>query len=339
MHSQWKRQTGSKHNLGRAVLRGLLGAGLAAACGVAGAQAYPSHAITIVVPFAAGGPTDLLARIMAERMGRSLGQTVVVDNTTGAAGSIGVGRVVHSAPDGYTVGIGHWSTHVVNGAVYKLNYDLQKDLDPVAEIASNPQLVVSNISVPAKNLTELTAWVKANQGKISVGTAGVGAASHVGGLYYANFIGAKLTYIPYRGTGPALQDLIAGQVQLMFDQASNSLPMVRAGKVRGYAVTQKTRLGSAADIPTVDEAGAPGLYMAVWHGLWVPRGTPKAAIAKLMAAAQESLADPAVAKRLFDMGQDIPERERQTPEGLRTFQKAEIDKWWPLIKAADIKVE
>lgn len=330
MHSQWRR---------RVFAHGLIALGLAAGCTTGGAQTYPSRPITLVVPFAAGGPTDVLARIMAERMGRGLGQTVVVDNTTGAAGSIGVGRVAHAAADGYTVSIGHWSTHVVNGAIYKLNYDLLKDLDPVAQIASNPQLIVSNIGVPAKDLKELTAWVKANQEKISVGTAGIGAASHIGGIYYQNFIGANLTYIPYRGTGPALQDLIAGQVQLMFDQASNSLPMVRAGKVRGYAVTQKTRLGSAQEIPTVDEAGVPGLYMAVWHGLWVPHGTPKEATAKLTAAAREALADPAVSKKLFEMGQDIPEKERQTPEGLAAFQKAEIDKWWPLIRNAGIKVE
>ncbi|HEX4326008.1 MAG TPA: tripartite tricarboxylate transporter substrate-binding protein [Burkholderiales bacterium] len=314
-------------------------AGLLTLAPAAQAQTYPSKPITLVVPFAAGGPTDVLARIMADRMGRGMGQTVVVENTTGAAGSIGVGRVAHAAADGYTVSIGHWSTHVVNGAIYQLNYDLLKDLDPVAQIASNPQLVVSNNAVPAKDLKELSAWVKANQDKIAVGTAGVGAASHIGGIYYQNFIGAKLTFIPYRGTGPALQDLIAGQIQLMFDQASNSLPQVRAGKVRGYAVTQKARLGSAPEIPTVDEAGAPGLYMAVWHGLWVPHGTPKAATMKLEAAAQEALADPAVSKRLFEMGQEIPGKEFQTPEGLAKFQKAEIDKWWPLIKAANIKVE
>lgn len=303
------------------------------------AQTYPSRPVVMVAPFAAGGPTDVLARIMAERMGRALGQTVVVENTTGAAGSIGVGRVARATPDGYTVSIGHWSTHVVNGAIYQLNYDLLKDLDPVAQIASNPQLIVSNNSVPAKDLKELTAWVKANQDRISVGTAGVGSASHIGGLYYQNFIGVKVQFVPYRGTGPALQDLIAGQIQLMLDQASNSLPQVRGGKARGYAVTQKTRLGSAPEIPTVDEAGVPGLYMAVWHGVWVPHGTPKAVVARLNAAAVETLADPVVAKRLFEMGQEIPAREFQTPEGLAKFQSAEIEKWWPLIKAANIKIE
>jgi len=303
------------------------------------AQAYPARPVIMVVPFAAGGPTDVLARIMAERMGRSLGQTVVVENTTGAAGSIGVGRVAKATNDGYTVGIGHWSTHVVNGAIYPLTYDMLKDLDPVAMIASNPQLIVSKNAVPAKDLKELTAWVKANQEKISVGTAGVGAASHVGGVYYQNIIGAKLQYIPYRGTGPALQDLMAGHLDIMLDQASNSLPQVRAGKIRAYAVTAKTRMPSAPDIPTVDEAGVPGLYIAIWHAFWVPHGAPRPVINRLNAAAVEALADPAVRQRLLDMGQEIPAREQQTPEALAAYHKAEIDKWWPLIKAAGIKGE
>jgi tripartite-type tricarboxylate transporter receptor subunit TctC len=305
----------------------------------ASAQTYPAKPLIMVVPFAAGGPTDVLARIMSERMGKSLGQTVVVENTTGAAGSIGVGRAVRSPADGYTLSIGHWSTHVVNGAIYPLNYDMLKDLDPVAMIASNPQLIVSNNNVPAKDLKELTTYVKANQDKVSVGTAGVGAASHIGGVYYQNLIGAKLQYVPYRGTGPALQDLMAGHIQLMFDQASNSLPQVRAGKIRGYAVTQKSRLVSAQEIPTVDEAGLPGLYMAVWHGIWVPHGTPKPVVAKLNTAINETLADNAVRQRLVEMGQEIPTREQQTPEGLGAYHKAEIDKWWPLIKAAGIKAE
>ena len=303
------------------------------------AQTYPARAVTMVVPFSAGGPTDTIARIMAERMGKALGQTVVVENTTGAAGSIGVGRVARAAPDGYMLSIGHWSTHVVNGAVYQLSYDVLKDFEPVAMIASNPQLIISKNAVPAKDLNELVAWVKANQDKVSVGTAGVGSASHVGGIYFQDIIGAKLLFVPYRGAAPAIQDLMAGQIDLMLDQAANSLPWVRGGKIRAYAVTAKTRLPAAPEIPTVDEAGLRGLYIAIWHAIWVPKGTPKDVVAKLNAAIVEALADPAVRQRLGDLGQEIPSRDQQTPEALAAYHKAEIEKWWPLIKAAGIKAE
>lgn len=313
--------------------------GLAATASAVAADSFPSKPVTLIVPFAAGGPTDTLARIMADRMGKSLGQPVVADNVTGAAGSIGVGRVARAAPDGYTLSIGHWSTHVVNGAVYKLNYDLAKDFEPVALIASNPQLVVARSNLPANSLQELVAWVKANQAKVSVGTAGVGSGAHVGGVYFQEAIGTKLQFIPYRGTGPATQDLLAGQIDLIFDQASNALPYVKSGKLRAYAVLADTRLPSAPDIPTTDEAGLPGLHVAIWHGIWAPKGTPKEVIARLNAAVVDTLADPAIRQRLADLGQDIPARALQTPEHLARFHKAEIDKWWPLIKAAGIKPE
>jgi tripartite-type tricarboxylate transporter receptor subunit TctC len=310
-----------------------------ASAGAVCAETYPSRPITMVVPFAAGGPTDTLARIVGERMRQALGQTIIVENTTGAAGSIAVGRVARSAPDGYTLSIGHWSTHVVNGAIYPLAYDLLKDLDPVALLPSNPQLIVATNGVPAKDLKELVAWVKANQSKVSAGTAGAGSASHVGGLYFEKFTDTHLTFVPYRGTGPAMLDLMAGQINLMLDQSSNSLPQVREGKIRAFAVTASKRLASAPDIPTVDEAGLPGFYISVWHGLWVPHGTPKDVIEKLTAAAQEALADPTVQKRLAELGQEIPPREQQTPEALGALQKAEIEKWWPIIKAANVRVE
>jgi tripartite-type tricarboxylate transporter receptor subunit TctC len=311
----------------------------AGALGSAQAQSYPNRPITLVVPFAAGGPTDTIARIMAERLRQSLGQTVVVENTTGAAGTIGVGRVARAAPDGYTVAIGHWSTHVVNAAIYPLQYDVLNDFEPISLIADNPQLLVTKNAVPAKDLKELIDWVKANQDKISVGTAGAGAASHVSGVYFQNVIGAKLQFVPYRGAGPALQDVIAGQLDLMFDQTANSLPHVRGGKLKAFAVTAKTRLPAAPDIPTVDEAGLPGLYISIWHALWLPKGTPKDIVDRLLNATRDALADPAVRKRLADLGQELPTPQQQNPETLRAHHKAEIDKWFPIIKAAGIKPE
>jgi tripartite-type tricarboxylate transporter receptor subunit TctC len=278
----------------------------AALAGSAGAQTYPSRPVTIIVPFAAGGPADAMARIVGDRMRTALAQTVLIENVVGAAGSIGVGRVARAAPDGYTVSLGHWSTHVVNGAIYDLNYDMLKDLDPVAQLPANPQLIVSKKSVPAKDLKEFIAWLKANEGKVSAGTAGAGSASHVAEIYFQNLIGTKFTLVPYRGTGPALNDLVAGQIDLILDQTSNSMNQVRAGTIKAYAVTAKERLPSAPDIPTVDEAGVPGLYISVWYGLWVPHGTPRDIVTKLNAAAMEAMADPAVRTRMTDLGLEVP---------------------------------
>jgi tripartite-type tricarboxylate transporter receptor subunit TctC len=305
----------------------------------AAAQDYPSRPVVMVVPFAAGGPTDVVARILAEGMRASLGQPVLIENVTGAAGSIAVGRVARSAPDGYTLSIGHWSTHVVNGAIYKLPYDLLTDLAPVSLLVSNPQLIVANPKVPATDLKSLVEWIKSNPDKVSAGTAGAGSASHIGGIYFQNFSHTGFLFVPYRGTGPAMQDLISGQIQIMIDQSSNSLPQVRNKLIKAFAVTSKTRLAVAPDIPTVDEAGMPGFYISVWHGLWVPKDTPKPIIAKLAAAVRAAFADPATRKRFLDLGQEIPPVEQQTPEALGAYQKAEIEMWWPLIKAAHIKVE
>jgi tripartite-type tricarboxylate transporter receptor subunit TctC len=310
-----------------------------AGAGSVAAQVYPARPLTMVVPFAAGGPTDTIARIMGERLRASLGQTVVIENVTGAAGSIGVGRVARAAPDGYTIGIGHWSTHVVNGAIYQLPYDVLNDFEPISLVAANPQLAVVKKSLPVSNLKELIAWLKANPDKASQGTAGAGSASHVSGVYFQSATGTTFQFVPYRGTGPAMQDLVAGQIDLMFDQAANSLPQVRNGNVKAFAVTAKTRLPSAPDIPTMDEAGMPGFYISVWHALWVPKGTPKDVTGKLTAAVVEALADPAVRRRLEELGQEIPPRDQQTPEALVAYHKAEIAKWWPIIKAANIKAE
>jgi tripartite-type tricarboxylate transporter receptor subunit TctC len=272
-------------------------------------------------------------------MRATLGQSIIVENVTGAAGSIGVGRVARAAPDGYTLSIGHWSTHVVNGAIYPLPYDLLRDLEPIVLLPSNPMIVVSKNAVPAKNLNEFVGWIKANEGKVSAGTAGAGSATHVAGVYFQNVTGTRFQFVPYRGTGPALQDLVAGQIDFIVDQASNSLQHVRDGKIRAYAVTASARLPSAPDIPTVAEAGLPSLDISVWYGLWAPKGTPKEIIAKLNAAAVQALSEPAVRQRFAELGLDMPPRDRLTPGALAAYQKAEIEKWWPVIKDANIKTE
>jgi tripartite-type tricarboxylate transporter receptor subunit TctC len=307
--------------------------------GPAISEMYPSHPITMVLPFSAGGPTDTLARIIAVRMQVSLGQPVIIENVTGAAGTIGVGRVARAAPDGYTISVGPMNSHVLTGAIYKLPFDLLKDLEPVALLANNPSVVVSKNEVPAKDLNELIAWVKANPEKVLVGTSGVGAATHLGGILFENLTGTHVQFIPYRGTGPSMQALVAGQIDLIFDQLSSSLPQLREGTIRSYALMAKTRAAAAPDIPTVDEAGLPGLYLPVWSGMWVPKDTPKDIIDKLNGAVVESLADATVRKRLADIGQEIYPREQQTPEALRAYHKAEIEKWWPIVKAAGIKAE
>jgi tripartite-type tricarboxylate transporter receptor subunit TctC len=305
----------------------------------AAAQTFPNKSITIIVPFAAGGPSDALARIMGEHMKGTLGQSFVVENVTGAAGSIGVGRAVRSAADGYTVSFGHLGTHVANGAIYPLSYDLLTDLDPVVLLPSNPMVVVSKNAAPAKNLKELLAWLKANQDKVTAGTAGAGSGSHIAGVYLQSLTGLKLQYVPYRGTAPALTDLVGGQIDIIVDQASNSMQQIRSGGIRAYAISDSKRLKAAPEIPTAEEAGLPGFHMTLWSALWVPKGTPKDVIARLNTAAVAALADPAVQKRLNDLGLEVPAREQQTPQALGAWHKAEIDKWWPIIKKAGIKPE
>jgi tripartite-type tricarboxylate transporter receptor subunit TctC len=307
--------------------------------GPAAAQNFPSRPITIIVPFSAGGPSDAMARILAERMKVTLGETVLVENVTGAGGSVGVGRAVRSPADGYTISFGHLGTHVANGAIYKLGYDLVTDLEPVALLPSNPMIIVSKKAVPATSLKEFLAWLKAQPAAPTAGTAGAGSGSHIAGLYFENVSGIKLQYVPYRGTGPAMNDLVAGQIDMIVDQTSNSIGQVRAGNIRAYAVTDSKRVESAADVPTVDEAGLPGFHMTLWSGLWVPKDTPKDVVAKLNAATVEALNDPAVRKQLENLGLQMPPKDKLTPEALGAWQKAEIDKWWPMIKAANVKVE
>jgi tripartite-type tricarboxylate transporter receptor subunit TctC len=314
-------------------------AAMLACIGSASGQSYPSRPISMIVPYPAGGPTDMIGRVVAERMRVSLGQPITIDNIGGAAGSIGIGRLARAVPDGYTFGIGNWSTHVVNGAVYRLQYDVLNDFAPVALIVDSPLLIVAKKTVPAKNLNELIAWLKANPDKASLGTPGTGSSSHIAGIFLQKLTGTRLQFVPYRGLGPAMQDMLAGQIDMMFDAPANSLPQVHAGNINVYAVTARSRLVAAPDVPTVDEAGLPGLYISVWQALFVPKGTSKAVVSKLNAAAVEALADPAVQRRLADLSQELPPRDQQIPEALGAFQRAEIEKWWPIVKGANIKAE
>ena len=306
---------------------------------IARAQTYPTRPVTLIVPWPAGGPSDTIARIIAERMGAALSQPVIVENVTGASGSIGVGRVARAASDGYTLCLGSWPTHVVNGAVFTLQYNVLNDFEPVSLLATQPQLIIARKAMPAKDLTELIAWLRANPDKASQGTSGGGSPAHVAGAYFQKETGTRFQFVPYRGVNLAVQDLLAGQIDMMIDLASNSLPHVRAGTVKAYAVTAKSRLAAAPDIPTVDEAGLPGFYTSVWHAIFVPKATPMIVVGKLSDAVVVALADGSVRQRFADLGMELFPREQQTPEVLGTFHKAEIEKWWPIIKAANIKGE
>jgi tripartite-type tricarboxylate transporter receptor subunit TctC len=305
----------------------------------ANGQAYPARPIVMVAPFAAGAPVDTVGRIVAKRMSRSLGQQIVVENVAGAGGSLGVARAARAAADGYTISLGNFSSHVLVESVYPVQFDVLRDFEPVALLASNPQLIISRNDLPAHDLKGLIAWLKANPDKASAGIAGVGSVSHVAGVFFQRETGTRVQFVPYRGVNLAQRDLIGGQIDLLFDQAVNALTNVRAGKIKAYAVTAKARLASAPDIPTVDEAGLPGFYMSVWNALWVPRGTPGDVVAKLNAAAIAALADDNVRRRMNDLGLEIPPLDQQTPEALGAFHKAEVAKWWPVVRSANIKPE
>ena len=314
-------------------------AAAAAIISPAAAQVYPSRPIKIVVPFPAGGAFDVIARILTEHMKVSLGQPVIIENIGGATGSIGVGRVARAEPDGYTLIFGIWSTHVINGAVYALPYDVVKDFAPISLVTTAPQVIVSSNAVPATNLRELVAWLKANPDRATLATFGSGSPQHIAGILIQQLTGAQFRFVPYRGAAPAMQDLLGGQIDLGILQPTVAMPQVRSGKIRAYAVTAKKRLSGAPDIPTVDEAGLPGVYLSVWSALWAPKGTPNRIIAQLNAAVVSALGDPEVRQRLAAIGQEIPPREQQTPEALAAFQAAEIAKWWPIVKAANIKAD
>jgi tripartite-type tricarboxylate transporter receptor subunit TctC len=315
----------------------LLSAMIAVTNDAATAQTYPARPITLVVPFPPGGATDAISRVLTEHMRSSLGQPIVIENVAGAGGNTGIARVWRAEPDGYTLVIGHWGSHVVNGATYTLSYDLLNDFEPIAWLANTPQWIITRKTMPANNLQELVAWVKANNA--TAGTIGAAGPGVVAGAYFKKLTGASFTYVPYRGGAPAIQDLVAGQIDLLFDQAANSLAQFRSGNVKAYAVMAPKRWAAAPDVLTVDEAGVPNLYATYWHGMWAPKGTPKEIIAKLNAAIVAALADSGVRDKLANIGQDIPARDQQTPEALAAQHKAEIEKWWPIIKAANIKAE
>ena len=300
------------------------------------AQTFPSRQITLIVPFPPGGSTDVAARIMAEKMRPLLGQPVIIENVGGAGGSIAVGRLARAAPDGHTIDIGQWDTHV-GSIIYPLTYDLQKDFEPIGLVSVNPQLMVAKKALPADDLKGLVAWMKANPGKITF--VNQNAAAQVTGILFEQATGQKVQFIPYRGAGPAMTDLVSGQVDLLVVQGAVALPQVRGGTIKAIANLSPQRSASMPDIPTSDETGVPGLYMSGWFGFFAPKGTPKDIIAKLNSAMIQALADPAVRARFTELGLDVASREQQTPEGLAAFQKAEIEKWWPIIKAAGVKGE
>jgi tripartite-type tricarboxylate transporter receptor subunit TctC len=300
------------------------------------AQTYPSRQVTLVVPFPPGGSTDVAARILAERMRPVLGQPVIIENVGGAGGSIAVGRVARAAPDGYTIDIGQWDTHV-GSIIYPLTYDLQKDFEPIGLISVNPQLMVAKKTLPADDLRGLVAWMKANPGKATF--VNQNAAAQVSGILLQQLTGTQVQFIPYRGAGPAMTDLISGQVDLLVVQGAVALPQVRGGTIKAIANLSPRRSATMPDIPTSDEGGVNGLYMSGWFGFFAPKGTPKDVIAKLNGAMVEALADPAVRARFAELGLDVASREQQAPEGLAAFHKAEIEKWWPIIKSAGVKPE
>jgi tripartite-type tricarboxylate transporter receptor subunit TctC len=303
------------------------------------AQDYPSRPVTLIAPFPAGGPADGIARVVAEPMRAVLGQTVVVENVAGAGGNIGVGRLARAAPDGYTIGLGQWSTHVVNQITYSLPYHVIDDFEPISLLTITPQLIIGRKDFPAKDAKELVAWLKANPGKATAATVGAAGGAQVSSMYFEQAIGTKFRFIPYRGGHAAMVDLLAGRVDLMLDQAANAVNQVRSGGIKAYAVMAKARWPELPDVPSVDELGLPGLHVAYWHALWAPKGTPKPIIAKLNAAVRHALADPEARKRLAQLGHDVMPVEQQTPEALAAYHKAEAEKWWPIVREMGLKAQ
>jgi tripartite-type tricarboxylate transporter receptor subunit TctC len=304
---------------------------------LAGAQAYPSRPITMVVPVPAGGALDTNARLVASGMSPALGQPVVIENVSGASGSIGTGKVARATPDGYTLVYGANVTHVLNAAVYNLNYDVVADFEPIALIGATPWLIVGKKDLPASDLKGLIAWLKANPDKGTCGTAGPGSPSHIAGVLFQQVTGTRFQFVPYRGVAPVIPDLVGGQIDIAILDPITTLPQIRGGHIKAFAMMAKSRTATAPDIPTVDEAGAPGVYMEPWQAIWAPKSTPKDVIARLNAAVVSALSDAAIRKKFADQSYVLTPREDLTPEFLAKFHKQQTDTWWPIIKAAGIK--
>lgn len=312
---------------------------LAAFSASAMAQPYPSRAVTMIAPFPAGGPLDTIARIISEPMRLALGQPIVIENVAGAGGNIGTGRVARAVPDGYTIGMGQWSTHVVNPITYSLPYDVLSDFEPIALLTITPQLIIARKDFPAKDVKELVAWLKSNPGKATAATVGAAGGAQVATIYFQQTVGTSFQFVPYKGGGPAVQDMMTGRVDLMLDQAANALGPVQSGSIRAYAVMAPKRWAPLPDVPALDEAGIPGLHVSYWHALWAPKGTPKDVIARLNVAAKAALADPVVKVRLTAVGHDIWPVEQQSPEALAAYHRSEAEKWWPIVRASKLRAE
>ena len=316
-----------------------IGLVLAAVVVSAHARPYPSHPLTLIVPFPAGGPTDTLARILAEHMRITLGQPVVIETVTGAGASLGLVRAARSAPDGYTLLLGNWTSNVGAGVMYPAAHEAILDMRPVSMISATPLLIVGKTMLPPRDAKELIVWLRANPDKLSAATVGAASAAHVCLLYFQQKTGTSFALVPYRGGAPVMQDLVAGQIDLFCAEASQTLSFLRSGKIKAFAVMSKERWPAAPDVPAFDEIGVPGMYISFWNGIWVPKATPDDIIAKLDAALVDALADANVRQRLTELGHVIATREEQTPEGLAAFHKSELEKWWPIMQAANIKPE
>jgi tripartite-type tricarboxylate transporter receptor subunit TctC len=302
--------------------------------GAAQAQDYPNKTITLVVPFAAGGPTDTVARLVAQSMGTKLKQTIIVENVGGAGGTIGAARVAKAAPDGYTLFLHHIGHSTAPALYRKLSYNAMDSFEPIGLVTDVPMTLVARKDFPAKDFKELLAYVKANKAKVTYANAGLGSASHLCGMLFMTAIGTDLTTVPYKGTGPAMNDLLGGQVDFMCDQTTNTTSQIKGGKIKVYGVTTKTRLASMPDVPTLNEAGLPGFEVAVWHGMYAPKGTPKPIIDAVSGALQVALKDPVVKQRFADLGTEPVPEARARPDALRAHLKAEIERWTPIIGKA-----